>query len=77
MKKNDIDPFHEPFTFLIPGFNLRSTDLQAYIGLSQIDKLNDWGEIRESNYELYQQLIENDYYRPSCSRAQSQKRAMT
>jgi CDP-6-deoxy-D-xylo-4-hexulose-3-dehydrase len=34
----EIDSFHEPFTFVIPGFNLRATDLQAEIGLGQMKK---------------------------------------
>lgn len=60
----DVSEFDSLYTFYYPGYNVRSTDLQAYIGLSQIDKLNDWGELRESNYELYQQLLENDYWKP-------------
>ena len=40
MAENNIDSFHEPFTFLIPGLNLRSTDLQAFIGLRQVEKAN-------------------------------------
>jgi CDP-6-deoxy-D-xylo-4-hexulose-3-dehydrase len=43
---------------------MRSTDLQAYIGLSQIDKLDDWGKKRKHNYNLYQELIKNDYWKP-------------
>ena len=60
----DVGEFDSLYTFYYSGYNVRSTDLQAYIGLAQIDKLDDWGEIRESNYELYQQLLENDYWKP-------------
>lgn len=35
---NGIDDFHKPFTFFVPGFNLRATDLQAFIGIRQVDK---------------------------------------
>lgn len=41
IKENKIDDFHKAFTFFVPGFNLRATDLQAFIGLRQIDKA-DW-----------------------------------
>ena len=51
------------YTFYYPGYNLRSTDLQAYIGLGQIDKLDEWGEQRERNFESYQTLIDNDYWK--------------
>ena len=47
--------------FYYAGFNFRSTDLQAYVGLSQIDKLNDWGKQREDNYYLYQRLINTEW----------------
>jgi len=45
------------FIFYVPGFNLRSTDLQAKIGLTQLDKLYETVRIRNRNYELYRQLI--------------------
>ena len=60
----DVTDFDSLYTFYYPGYNVRSTDLQAYIGLTQVDKLNDWGELRESNYESYQELIDNDYWKP-------------
>ena len=63
-KKWKVSEFNSLYTFYYSGFNLRSTDLQAYIGLSQIDKLEDWGRSREYNYNMYQDLIENDYWKP-------------
>lgn len=60
----DVTDFDSLYTFYYPGYNVRSTDLQAYIGLTQVDKLNDWGNKRESNFDMYQQLIRNDYWKP-------------
>jgi CDP-6-deoxy-D-xylo-4-hexulose-3-dehydrase len=60
----DVSDFEAMYTFYYAGFNFRSTDLQAYIGLSQIDKLDTWGKKREHNYNLYQDLIKNDYWKP-------------
>ena len=60
----DVTDFDSLYTFYYPGYNVRSTDLQAYIGLTQIDKLEDWGKKRENNFELYQELIRNDYWKP-------------
>ena len=34
----DVSDFDAMYTFYYSGFNMRSTDLQAYIGLTQIDK---------------------------------------
>ena len=41
------------FNFIYSGFNLRSTDLQAYLGLRQIDKANEVFEGRNKNHKLY------------------------
>ena len=38
MRKYKVDEFHEPFTFFVPGFNLRSTDLNAFLGLRMMIK---------------------------------------
>ena len=35
----DVSKFDAMYTFYYSGFNMRSTDLQAYIGLAQIDKM--------------------------------------
>ena len=62
-KEWNISNFDSMYTFYYPGFNLRSTDLQAYIGLEQIDKLDGWGLIREKNFNTYQELIKNEYWK--------------
>lgn len=63
-KEWGVSEFNALYTFYYSGFNFRSTDLQAYIGLTQIDKLDEWGKNREYNYKLYQRLIQNDYWKP-------------
>lgn len=49
--EHGIDDFHKPFTFFIPGFNLRATDLQAFIGLRQVEKA-DWVSKRRNKNHL-------------------------
>lgn len=56
-EKYNIDEFNALYTFYYPGFNLRSTDLQAYIGLNQIDKLDNFSINRSNNFKLYNNLI--------------------
>jgi CDP-6-deoxy-D-xylo-4-hexulose-3-dehydrase len=63
-KEWGVSEFNALYTFYYSGFNFRSTDLQAYIGLAQIDKLDKWGKNREYNYNLYQRLIQNEYWKP-------------
>ncbi len=61
----DVSTFNSLYTFYYQGFNVRATDLQAYIGLRQIDKLDGWGVRREYNYLTYQELVKNDYWKPN------------
>ena len=60
----DVCDFNSLYTFYYPAFNLRSTDLQAFIGLRQIDKLDEWGSRRQENFLTYQSLIDNDHWKP-------------
>jgi CDP-4-dehydro-6-deoxyglucose reductase, E1 len=52
-----IDDFHSPFVFYEPGFNLRSTDLNAFIGLGQLDKLDWMTRQRQAHHEQYVQAL--------------------
>jgi len=45
--------FDALYTFYHSGFNLRSTDLQAFIGLGQIDKLDNICKKRNKNFKIY------------------------
>jgi len=62
-KEWDISEFNSLYTFYYSGLNVRSTDLQAYIGLSQIDRLEVIGENRNKNYRLYNEHINNPYWK--------------
>jgi len=46
--------FNRPFTFYYPGFNVRSTDLNARIGLSQMRKVEEVVKRRVENHRAYQ-----------------------
>lgn len=60
-----INEFDDLYTFYYPGFNMRATDLQAFIGISQIDKLEQITKSRESNYNRYNELLNNSYWMPN------------
>ncbi len=53
MRQHGIDQWHEPFTFFVPGFNVRSTDLNAFLGLEQMKKADAVMEIRRANHQMY------------------------
>jgi CDP-4-dehydro-6-deoxyglucose reductase, E1 len=59
-----VDNFNALYTFYVPAFNVRSTDLQAFIGLNQIDKLDHIVKVRQQNFVSYQDLIHNDFWKP-------------
>jgi CDP-6-deoxy-D-xylo-4-hexulose-3-dehydrase len=58
-KKWKVSEFDKLFTFYVPGFNLRSTDLQAKIGLGQLKKANNIINKRNENFLLYSMLLKN------------------
>lgn len=57
-KKHGIDGFHAPFVFYEPGFNLRSTDLNAFLGLRQLEKMNWVISRRWENHDVYLKRLE-------------------
>jgi len=56
----NIKEFDSLYKFYYEGFNCRSTDLQAFIGLNQISKLDNFSNIRNNNYNLYNSLVVNN-----------------
>jgi len=73
--KNDfnIDEVREFYTFYYPGFNLRSTDLNAFLGLSQLDRINEIVSVRQNNYNLYSKYLDGKYWKQEsqCSQLSS------
>lgn len=62
VEKYEVDDFHRPFVFYEPGFNLRSTDLNAFIGLGQVEKLDRVASRRHENHLLYQKYLAHHFY---------------
>ena len=58
--KYSCSDFDALYNFYVPGFNLRATDLQAYIGLRAIDKLDDYCKSRNKNFLKYLDEIEGN-----------------
>lgn len=63
-EENKVDDFSALYTFYIPGFNLRSTDLQAQIGLHQLTKVDSMIENRYKNFLYYKSKLENKIWFP-------------
>ena len=62
--KWNISEFNSLYTFYFHGFNVRSTDLQAFIGIDQLDKADEINIQREKNFLIYQNELANDYWMP-------------
>ncbi len=66
----NVDQFNQPFFFVYPGFNLRNSDVSAFVALRQIKKLDHFASIRDRNHMRYlerlskhvevQDIINND-----------------
>lgn len=62
VERYKIDDFHRPFVFYEPGFNLRSTDLNAFIGLGQLEKIDNVASRRHENHIRYQKYLGDHFY---------------
>lgn len=64
----DVSKFNSLYTFYHSGFNVRATDLQAFLGIDQLKKLDMINKARNNNFKLYLKYLEMDnmYSRPGC-----------
>jgi CDP-6-deoxy-D-xylo-4-hexulose-3-dehydrase len=59
-KKYNVNEFEALYSFYMPGLNVRSTDLQAFIGIRAIDKLDNYSLLRNKNFYYYNSLIKDN-----------------
>ncbi len=54
------------FLFLTDGFNVRNTEINATIGISQLKSIDSFIDIRRKNYDRFIQILENypDHFIP-------------
>jgi len=64
-KKYKVDEFKALYTFYNPGFNLRSTDLQAFLGLEQLRTLDEIIDKRNKNFEYYNKFLNDKIWKPT------------
>lgn len=53
---------HPEFLFVVPGYNMRSTELNAVIGLNQIHRLESNIEKRRYNFKLFLDNVDSEKY---------------
>lgn len=64
-KKFKIDEFKSLYTFYYSGFNIRSTDFNATIGINQLKKIKKISRIRYKNYLRYKKNLQNFWFQQS------------
>lgn len=57
--KDDLNPL---FTFAVPGYNVRSTEINAVLGLEQIKRLDSNVETRIKNLDIWLKNLDNMLY---------------
>ena len=65
MKKRTIKKFsylNKEFLFLYPGYNLRSTEINAVYGLNQIKRLDQNNKNRIKNFSLFLKSLDKEKY---------------
>lgn len=70
----DLNP---DFIFAVPGFNVRSTELNAIIGRSQLPRLDENNARRSENLALFLKHLDPDLYRTDFATAGSSNYAFT
>lgn len=55
--KIDCDEFEKRFRFILPGFNVRPTEMQGALGLCQLSKVDDFMKFRRSNAEIFRKYF--------------------
>lgn len=58
--RNDL--VNPNFTFLIPGFNVRSTEVNALLGLMQLENLDKHNEIRKENFKIFADGLDSNRF---------------
>jgi len=60
-KKYNVNEFEALYTFYYSGFNFRSTDLNATLGIQQLKKISRISKIRHKNFYYYKEKL-SDYW---------------
>ena len=68
LKKYKVDVFKNLYTFYYPGYNLRSTDLNAFLGINQIKKIDKIAKIRNNNFYYYKKNLTDFWCQESSSK---------
>ena len=63
--KTDFDKFYTFYNF---GFNIRSTEINAFLGISQLNKINKIIYKRSENFKLYNNYLKDYWHQKSLTK---------
>ncbi len=58
--KKKSNSFYESFNFILPGYNVRPLEMEASIGLKQLNKLEEMVNVRRDNGEYFGSLFKDN-----------------
>lgn len=64
-RRFNIEEFQNLYTFYYPGYNCRPTDLNAFLGLRQLDILDEVVSARQRNYQRYAERLDSFWQQKS------------
>jgi len=60
--KHNIDSFDSLYTFYYPGFNVRATEIQSFLGIQQLKTIDSRNKKRYQNFLQYDSMIVNNFW---------------
>ena len=60
-EKWGISDFNDMYTFYVPGFNFRNTEISAYLGLKQLDRFDEIMKKRHDNFVAYNAALKTTW----------------
>lgn len=62
--KWNVSDFNDMYTFYVPGFNFRSTEINAFLGIKQLNRFDHIKNTRFNNYKMFNSKVKNPYWMP-------------
>ena len=63
-KKHNLDDFYARYTFYTHGYNLRPTEITGFLGLNQLNYINDILNNRNANFLKFASAVNKNYFMP-------------
>lgn len=65
LKKHNVSEFYNKYTFYFPGYNLRPTEINGFLGIEQLKYANEIIKLRENNFKEFHlaAMSNNDFFK--------------